>query len=162
MRYKYLTASILSLAISGFYPIMAQAEYHSGSSNGVRSSECQKCHMMTKEQFQQKHQKWQQKLNLTDEQKQQFKAIRSERKAMMKSLREKKRALRKEVNTLAKMKEVDQEKVNALLEQYKALCAEKFKIKFDSKHKMYNILTDEQKQKISDMKKNGAESNGHN
>lgn len=151
MRSKLLATGILSLALSASFPIVAQADSHmAGMKSMMQSEACQQCREMRMQYREQKMKKMHEMMQLTDDQKAKMKEIYMNKREQMKALRMKHRALRMEMNQMAMQKEVNQEQVNAMMEKVKALAGEKFMLQFNSKHQMFQLLTDEQRKMMSD------------
>jgi protein CpxP len=91
-------------------------------------------------------------LNLTDEQKAQMKAIRQENRQGTKELRQQMRTNRQQLQQLTENGNFDEAAVTAIASQQGQIHAQMIVAQQKVKAQMYNVLTAEQKTKLSELK----------
>jgi len=91
-------------------------------------------------------------LELSDEQATQVRSIRDSYQPKMQALREKMQENRKQLREEMHAETIDQEKVKKLADKMGDLKADKIILRAEKRNKIHNVLTNEQREKMKEMK----------
>ena len=94
---------------------------------------------------------WIKKLDLNDEQQAKIKAIRAQARAVHVMKKDELMTINNQIQELIKLNELDESKLDILINQKKEIMGTLMKSRAMTKHQMYNVLTPAQKAKYEDL-----------
>ena len=96
---------------------------------------------------------WVKTLDLNDEQQAKMKAIRAQARAVKKKKKDELITINNQIQELIKLNELDESKLDVLINQKKEIMGTLMKSRAMTKHQMYNVLTPAQRAKYEDLTK---------
>ncbi|MDP3268973.1 MAG: Spy/CpxP family protein refolding chaperone [Legionella sp.] len=133
MKLKFLWLPLFSLALAASQPAVACPT----------NSEGKKCHCTSKNSYNQ--------LSLSGEQQTKIKAIKVQTHDSLKNTYHQIKELNKEIDVLVHATQLDEAKLDLLINQRNKLKGAVYKSRVMSRHQIYTLLTEEQKNKLKNV-----------